>query len=116
MAEQFEFKVKFDMNPRGHPRTSSTPCTVITLRGKRILKYVLLLYESYLCLLDAPGPREGRARVRIRSGSGKSHWQALATVVWRRAGPLPRLRRRGAARSEQYQRLLIENIDFRCLE
>ena len=70
MAEQFEFEVKFVTDPRGHPRMSSTPCTVITLRGRRVLKYFLLLYESLGSFNNDRSPRVKPASVDISSVRG----------------------------------------------
>ena len=45
MAEQVEFEEKFDTNPLGG--NFPIPCSRITLRGRRALKCLLLLYESF---------------------------------------------------------------------
>ena len=55
MAEQFEFKVIFFMDLSGHPQTSMTPRSVITLRGRRAITCFLLLYESCLSALACRG-------------------------------------------------------------
>ena len=47
--EKFEFEVNLFTDCGRHSRTSSTPCTVITLRGRRAIICFLLLYESHSC-------------------------------------------------------------------
>ena len=74
MAEEFEFKVKFDMDLGGHPQTSMTPRSVITLRGRRAITCFLLLYESCLSALaccGAAGKAGERAQLAITSGKYK---------------------------------------------
>ena len=55
MAEEFEFKVKIFTDLDGHPQTSMTPRSVITLRGRRAMTCFLLLYESCLSALACRG-------------------------------------------------------------
>ena len=81
IAEQFEFKVKFFTDLGGHPRTSMTPRSVITLRGRRAIDCFLLLYESCLSTLacrGASGKPGERAQLTITSGKYK--WQAPVGV------------------------------------
>ena len=59
-SEKFQFKVKFDTDLGGHPQTSMTPRSVITLRDRRALKCFLLLYESLQPAVNRqPGYRRG---------------------------------------------------------
>ena len=81
MAEEFEFKVKFVTDLGGHPQTSITPRSVITLRGRKLLLIAYLLYESCLSALacrGASGKPGERAQLTITSGKYK--WQAPVGV------------------------------------
>ena len=88
MAEQFEFKVKFCTDLGGHPQTSMTPRSVITLRGRRAITCFLLLYESCLSVLAYRGAAgEAGKRAQLTIASGKYKWQA--PVALRTAAPTP---------------------------
>jgi len=81
MAEEFKFKVNFFMDPSGHPQTSMTPRSVITLRGRRAINCFLLLYESCLSALACRGASgEHGERARLTITSGKYKWQAPVGV------------------------------------
>ena len=88
MAEQFEFKVKMFTDPSGHPQTSMTPRSVITLRGRRAINCFLLLYESCPSALACRGVA-GKAgeRASLTITSGKYKWQAPVAV--KLAAPTP---------------------------
>ena len=77
MAEEFEFKVKFFTDTSGHPQTSMTPRSVITLRGRKLLLIAYLLYESCLSAYACRGAagKDGE-RAQLRITSGKYKWQA----------------------------------------
>ena len=77
MAEQFKFKGNFFMDLSGHPQTSMTPRSVITLRGRRAINCFLLLYESCLSALACRGTAgEAGERAQLTIASGKHKWQA----------------------------------------
>ena len=87
-AEEFEFKVKFYTDLGGHPQTSMTPRSVITLRGRRAINCFLLLYESCLSALACRGAAgEAGETAQLRIASGKYKWQA--PVGLKLAAPIP---------------------------
>ena len=88
IAEKFEFKDKFVTDLSGHPWTSMTPRSVITLRGRRAITCFVLLYESCLSALAYRGAAgEAGKRAQLTITSGKYKWQA--PVGLKLAAPTP---------------------------
>ena len=76
IVEKFDFEVKFDMDLGRHPRRPRSPCTVITLRGRTLLKEALLLgqvdkstADEHQCQVAVSsvtrGPGRGLQEVRL---------------------------------------------------
>ena len=101
-SEKFKFKVKFDTDLGGHPRTPRSPCTVITLRGRTLLKEALLLYES--C------GEYSRPRLLCRARLASASWQVAVSTVICEAAPHP------PGRGLQEERLGADFFNFYCFE
>ena len=106
IAEQFEFKGQFYMDQSGHPQTSMTPRSVITLRGRRAITCFLLLYESCLSALAYRGAA-GEAGERTPTANQQKSMKRVGASGVTLAAPTPQAAGAGSAPRRRFYLILM---------